>query len=209
MVRQAGRFALSFIAVVVSFQLPDKALADSEVGIVNGTQIEVNRYPALTALLSGRGADLYVDGQPGNAQYFGHGLHGAFSGEAIDCGYANTVCSFVSAKVCLIEFNPVVTDQFTAEAPTPAQQLKNCSLGGGIGAVFRAENIAQMRTDFYGDEADIPAVFVSDRRSGGLLSTDRRLQIDVVPRVSESILCGASYLAVSYTHLTLPTIYSV
>jgi len=193
-VRYTVRCALPLVAIVVFFQLPNKALSDSEVGIVNGVQIEASRYPALTALLSGRGADLYVDGQPGNAQYFGHGLHGAFSGEAIDCGYANTVCSFVSGKVCLIEYKPVLTDLFLGEAQKPAQQLKNCSLGGGIGAVFRADNIAEMRTEFYGDEADIPAVFVSDRRSSGLLSTDRLLQIDVVPRVSENILCGASYL---------------
>ncbi len=172
-------------------------LNDREIAIVNGTQVAENEYPVLTALLSGRHASIRINGQQANGQFFGHGVQAAFTGSLSSCGQANNVCRSVEGKICLI-FTATVSEP---EGLTPARQLNNCRLGGGIGAVFRSDIGAAFRTELFDGDASIPAVFISDfwsyailRASIAQIPFNGGVQIEVEPVASQSILCGAAYL---------------
>lgn len=192
-VKRAGLFATLFVVSLHALFWSSFVSADDTVSIVNGTPITPDRYPSLTALVSGRYANLHVNGHHAYATFFGHGVHAAFSGELIDCGYARSECHFVSGKVCLISFLPT---PHTPNSISPAAQLENCSRGGGVGAVFIAEDNNLARTDLFDGAPGIPAVFVSD--SFSLAHVTQAMSnlavVDVVPRISESILCGATYI---------------
>ncbi len=170
---------------------------DREIAIVNGSPVSENQYPVLTALLSGRKASIRINGQQANGQFFGHGVQAAFDGYMSNCGSAANVCQSVEGKICLI-FTAALSDP---SGITPAEQLKNCSLGGGIGAIFRSDIGQAFRTDLFDGDASIPAVFIGDFWSYATLSasialtpSNNTVRIEVEPVDSQSILCGAAYL---------------
>ena len=181
---------------------------DNEVGIVNGSSLSVNSYPALTALLSGRGAVIKLNDQIEiDGFFFGHGLNTDFSGQIANCGDASNICSDADEKICLIN---VALQQ---QGLSPAVQLANCATGGGIGALFISAKGVHLRTDLFDGVPAIPAVFIHEvfleRVLGEVLNnplaqssiqalssigTMSPLSVEVTKRVAESILCGAVYL---------------
>ncbi len=164
----------------------------SEIAIVNGNLVADNQYPALTAIRSGRFASIIINGLQASARYFGHGVHGSFEGDVVNCGFATTVCQGVTGQICSIS----IAAPSLSSGLSPAKQLENCSLGGGVAAVFRS-NEAMTRTDMFDGNPVIPAVYVADFLSYQLLvnALDQpRVTVKVEPRVINSILCGASYI---------------
>ena len=185
-------FGLASIAIAV----PDSRLNDSkgnEVAIVNGSSFLPNTYPTLTALVTGRSVSIGLNNQQQISGYFfGHGVNTAFSGEGVVCGRATETCPDSTGKVCLIQTNAQL-----AGVLSPADQLANCTLGGGIGALFVAEDGILPRTDLFDGTPKIPAVFLNEQWAAAILADAVSIgstQVDVQPRISETILCGGTYL---------------
>ncbi len=167
--------------------------SEPETGVVNGSQVSEGYYPQLTALLSGRKASIRVNQIQAQGLFFSHGLHGAFQGEAVECGLGTHICQNAAGKVCSIVLAPA----FVSDSLPPALQLERCSLGGGIAAIFRSVSGVISRADMFEGTPSIPAVFVSDQVTWLLLTESLAtgsVQLEVEPIVAESILCGGTYL---------------
>ena len=177
----------------VSVALAAADTPDDEVAVVNGSPFAPATYPALTALVTGRSASISLNNQQQiSGWFFGHGVNTAFAGEVVDCGLAMNTCANSAGRLCLIETNSQLADSLS-----PASQLANCTLGGGTGALFKAQKGVFPRTDMFDGTPQIPAVFVAeplaaltlaDAMAGGALS------VEVEPRVSDTVLCGATWL---------------
>ena len=64
-----------FLSQILITDVSAETIPATEIAIVNGAPFESDRFPALTALLSGRQAYLHVNDTLGYAKFFGHGLH--------------------------------------------------------------------------------------------------------------------------------------
>ena len=188
--------------------LPQDVRSDREIRIVDGDATSPGQYPFLTALLSGREAIITINGEPARAQYFGHGVQSAFDGTLTECGFATTVCQQADGRICSITFIP----ELSAASVSPAEQLENCSLGGGIGAIFRTADNVIGRTDMFDGIPGIPAVFVTDRSAQDALLfalQSSATTLSVEPRLPNTVFCGATYLgnqwALTAAHCVLET----
>jgi len=191
-VRFFGCTAFLFGFVSAAIAAPDSRVENQQ-AIVNGSSFPENTHPSLTALVTGRSVSIRLkDQQEIGGYFFGHGVNTAFSGEVIECGRATTICANSVGKVCLIETSAQLTGNLS-----PAVQLANCNLGGGIGALFKSEDGVFPRTDFFDGVPAIPAVFASEQWAEAILRdilVSGPLDVEVEPRISETILCGGTYL---------------
>ena len=103
--------------------------------VTNGEVTEPQQYPFLTAVMTGRSAAVSFESNFHEAFFFGASEPVEFSGSVVDCGLALSPCSVAADRVCAIVFD--FPDESGALL-TPTQQLENCRLGGGLGAIFRA-----------------------------------------------------------------------
>ena len=178
---------------VFSTVLSQDVRSDREIRIVDGDSTSPGQYPFLTALLSGRDASITINGETARAQFFGHGIQSAFDGTLAECGFATTVCQQVDGKICAITFAPALS----TTGLSPAEQLEHCSLGGGIGAIFRTSDNVIGRTDLFDGIPGIPAVFVFERATQETLLFALRTPLatlSVQPILPDTAFCGATYL---------------
>ncbi len=171
----------------------ESELTANEVAIVNGSPLPNDYFPALTALLTGRSASITLNQQlQVNGFYFGHGLRSAFQAEVIDCGSATSSCIGAENKICFIN-----SQLNTDEVMSPAAQLTNCALGGGIGALYWSAGNSLVRTDMFDGLPSIPAVFINELQSIRVVNdamSAGSLYLEVQSQVAQKILCGATYL---------------
>src|SRR5450756_1331327 len=85
--------------------------------------------------------------------------------------------------------------------------------GGGQRGDRRSDDASQRRAPDPAARRDAPAIVRTDRSPGAEVPSDRTLRVlrmaDAPRRYRLSHRGRRSLLSVSYTHLTLPTIYSV
>ena len=165
-----------------------------EIRVTNGEMINPQQYPFLTAVLSGRKALVQIDSVDANGVFFAGAEPLPFSGQISECGLALEPCVGTTSMVCSI-----VVDFSPANMPTisPAQQLENCRLGGGVGAIFRT-GTAGGSFDLQGIRPSIPAVYLSDFESTqkllNALMQSLDVNVNITPSVPDVILCGGTYL---------------
>ncbi len=163
--------------------------------VTNGSATSPGQFPFLAAVLSGRRASVQINSMVADGYYFGGGMQDEFTGPVMDCGLALGPCFGVSGKVCAIVLD------FPSEgipALTPAQQLLNCSDGGGVGAVFRPNPNGIGALDLVGTTPSIPAVYLFNndgyQKLSLALQSNVSSQVSVTASVPDTILCGGTYL---------------
>lgn len=192
----------SFASSITSFHdnndvvsIADIDQIDRQISITNGVRTSVGQYPFLTAVLSGRQVTLSFEDGPSSARYFSGGVISEFTGDLVDCGFANSVCIDVVDKICSIILDFPVADHLPL---TPAMQLQNCRRGGAIAAVFRPNSRNYIeRLDLFDGNPKIPAVYLHDEEGYQhllLALAEGKLRISAVNAVPDNALCGGTYL---------------
>ena len=166
-----------------------------EVKVTNGESAGAQQYPFLTAVMSGRKATVTIGSALHEGFFFGASEPVEFSAPVVDCGLALAPCALAADRVCSIVFD---FPDPTGALQTPAQQLDNCRLGGGIGAVFRAGPQSPVSLNVDSDLSLIPAVYLVtvDGRQAmlNLIASGSDFTVRVTPRLPQTILCGGTYL---------------
>lgn len=165
-----------------------------EIRITNGQQINPREYPFLSAVLTGRRADVQIGVDQTNAYFFGGIEPVQFLGPVFECGLALQPCLGASGRVCSIVLDFPSEDLAVI---SPAQQIENCRLGGGTGAILRT-GTGGGSVDLEGVRPAIPAVYLSDfegkQKLLNALMFGEEFTVNVVPGVPDEILCGGTYL---------------
>lgn len=165
-----------------------------EIRITNGQAISAHQYPFLTAVLSGRQAEIQFGSDQSSASFVAGIEPVPFFGALFECGISLQSCAGARGKVCSIVVDYPFEDML---ATSPAMQLENCRLGGGTGAIFRS-GLAGGGVDLVGAESSIPAVYLSEfegkQKLLSALISGAEFDVNVVPVVADEILCGGVYL---------------
>lgn len=170
-----------------------------EVQVTNGESTRAQQYPFLTAVMTGRKANVTIGTAAYEAFFFGASEPVEFSASVVDCGLALSPCTLAADKVCSIVFD---FPDLSGALQTPAEQLDNCRLGGGIGAIFRAGPQSPVSLHVDSDQSLIPAVYLvtvdGHRAMLNTLASGSDVNVRVTPQLPQTILCGGTYLGANW-----------
>ncbi len=167
--------------------------------VTNGEITDAQQYPFLTAVMTGRSAAVSFESNSYEAFFFGASEPVEFSGSVVDCGLALSPCSVAADRVCAIVFD--FPDESGALL-TPTQQLENCRLGGGLGAIFRAGPERPLNLSIEPQHSFIPAVYLvtgdGHQAVRDSLASAGEFTVQVTPQLPQTILCGGTYLGANW-----------
>ncbi len=159
--------------------------------IVGGEQSEPDAWPWASALVytyQGLATSLIVDNISYSTNAFTGGRSGNVTADIADCGPAQTQCTAVTEKICLIDRG---TNTF-------AEKVNNCESAGGIGAII-ANNEVGLFNGTLGDDftGTIPVVAVSQADGvtlKTLVGSSATIEVAEIAELQQEINCGASFL---------------
>ncbi|WP_448211509.1 trypsin-like serine protease [Colwellia sp. MEBiC06753] len=160
--------------------------------IVGGQPATSGDWPWMSALVY-TNEQIDTDLRFGNDSFDSAGFNytptGNVTGELVDCGIGDNVCSGAQNKVCLIERGEI---NFSVKA-------ENCQTGGGVGAIIYNNEQGQINGTL-GDEfsGTIPVIAVTQQVGQQLLSSYlgkiAEVSVEVLPIIAQDSFCGATFI---------------